>query len=260
MNTELTDSEMDRVFASRRRNHLNGSVSLVVSFREARRKKARRAFFQRPDPTPRKVLVRSRTQTFPNRPVVALSAALTALVAPVVPSARHSASPPRLPPDFRPSQSPRARRFVATRATSTAVAQSISPSPDFVPHVLPHSTTAATPPEMPLLTMEQMKHDRNTTSSMPIAIPIASDANIRADLCCAVCFDVMLSPCKLPRCSHAFCKPCIIEMTKRARGSQFCCPLCRQPTPTSFTPTIHLPTRKLVEQYFPHIHTHQTTT
>ncbi|XP_048777704.2 uncharacterized protein LOC125681590 isoform X2 [Ostrea edulis] len=44
---------------------------------------------------------------------------------------------------------------------------------------------------------------------------------------CAICFDSFLHP-KLLSCRHTFCKPCLVDYTKKVKVDEIVCPLCRQ--------------------------------
>jgi hypothetical protein len=44
---------------------------------------------------------------------------------------------------------------------------------------------------------------------------------------CAICFDAFLHP-KLLSCRHTFCKPCLVDYTKKKEVDEIVCPLCRQ--------------------------------
>ncbi|KAM9280932.1 E3 ubiquitin-protein ligase RNF135 [Morus bassanus] len=60
-----------------------------------------------------------------------------------------------------------------------------------------------------------------------MAAAVRLDRLLRAvDLSCACCLQYFTDPVRLPRCSHSFCRPCIVEYRKRTQRAG--CPLCRE--------------------------------
>ncbi|XP_067874600.1 tripartite motif-containing protein 75-like [Heterodontus francisci] len=77
----------------------------------------------------------------------------------------------------------------------------------------------------------------------------AGESLLAVELLCCVCMDLYRDPMRLP-CEHSFCSPCIEEVFAGVQaGSEYRCPVCREPYQNRPVMSKHLVLVRLVEAY-----------
>ena len=90
------------------------------------------------------------------------------------------------------------------------------------------------------------------TEEESAAISLPKMGNIIREVDCAICFEIMCAPIRLPCCNHVFCRECLIHL-KPLKDSRLKCPLCRRKVPNSFDPRrvkVYQPMYKVIKSTF----------
>ena len=66
---------------------------------------------------------------------------------------------------------------------------------------------------------------------------------LEIDKDCPVCFNIMIEPCRIPKCKHVFCVSCVEQFIQQ----KFACPLDRQPFDHNFKPTVDKQLQALIK-------------
>ena len=281
MSTRLNDQEMSVLFLNRFRSRDGPNhSSLILSFRQARRKKTRQqqahklqqqhqeettyqrlyATRQHTSRTPTRTRSFVRHQPIqplppsPNyRPTLPVSPLITGRNTALLDTARPAAPVPS-PVPFDGVHV--LRDTIATdHGVAVTVAndgQILSDSPSFIP--VPLAVTysvgaggAAAAAVLPVaMTIHALGGAQDVVQEHNVVV---AKEHVRDDVTCAICLELKFKAVKLPTCSHVFCKSCVIELQRKNNG--FPCPLCREKTPRGFNTTLEdVPTRRWIELHF----------